>query len=81
MLFSGIREDRFNVTFTDGSTMSSPFNIQIVGDNVYEGTEYFQLEVMEITLPNGFTGATFDYVGGAPTLVSILDDDGERVWV
>ena len=68
------------MTFTEGSTMSSPFDIQIVGDNVYEGTEYFQLMIIGITLPSGFTGATFDYVG-APSLVSILDDDGERVGV
>ena len=73
-------EDQFTVTFTNGSSVSSAFDIRIVGDNLREGMEFFQIEIVNITVEGQLPGVELQPGPNSVVLVSIVDDDGEMGW-
>jgi hypothetical protein len=68
-------EDQFAVTFTNGSSVSSAFDIRIVGDNLREGMEFFQIEIINITVEGQLPGVELQPGPNSVVLVSIVDDD------
>ena len=68
--------DTFEVTFSQGSDFSSNFTIQIISDNVFEGIEYFTLEIVSIKEPDGFP-ASIKVGTRSKVTVTMLDTDGE----
>ena len=48
------------------------FNLSVVDDNVFEGTETFTLTIDSISLPSKVSLQT-----GCMLMVTIVDDDGE----